>query len=639
MRKKYKPAAAAIIFGAILLCPLVASLASPGVPTPVNVIHGGSIRAAGTSSQFYNATGLTVGGLNITCNNTVVDRLNRAVGFTVDAASMLAQPGGWDRLVWGDSIYGCDLNITFPNGTSSFLLTQRGGAQTFFSFTWMTNVSIPVGNYTVRANIWNENASYTGGFDFNPVTKVIVYNITPIGSIVLLNATESSTINRNQTLAFLISIFDPETHFVNLNWNVSLFKFNGTQVPEQPVKTWTKADTLNQTYRFTSLLGEDVVGGYIFYINISDASGGYSEQTVSPFTVLNNAPVIHSASYNFTSDLKRLKETMHFKVNVTDADNLVNDTYVVAILQHEPTKFDPLPVNETSEVAFVYDPMTKNFTGNLTVSKTFPIGNAKIIIKATDNDPHPATGYFIPPRDNVTKVIYNSPVVHGVTVNGRSLAAGLRFAIYNNLDFAVNASDAEDNIYSVQVTLDGPNDENVTYFILGPPPYAVRITTAALSPGSWGVFITVVDVEGGSSGSINAGIIEVDPDLRDLTGYIIGGILLVIAGFVIGGLVIWRYANERISAIRRDMVIKAKSKDGQEAKKGKPGEKGAPSKYVELPAFSKAEPEPKPEPKPASKPAEKPAASRPFTGAQAPSAKGKQPAPEKKNDGSKPKTK
>ncbi|MEX2757117.1 MAG: hypothetical protein Q6365_017200, partial [Candidatus Sigynarchaeota archaeon] len=123
------------------------------------------------------------------------------------------------------------------------------------------------------------------------------------------------------------------------------------------------------------------------------------------------------------------------------------------------------------------------------------------------------------------------------------------------------------------------------------------------------------------------------------------GVLLLIAGFVVVGFFIWGYANARISAIRRDMIIKTKSKEGLDAKKGKPGEKGTTSKYVEpstaIQPEMKPEPKPeaKPETKPSSKPAEKPAASRPFTGTQAPATKGKQPAPEKKQDGSKPKSK
>nr|MDO8087740.1 hypothetical protein [Candidatus Sigynarchaeum springense] len=636
MREKYRLAAISIIFGAVISCSLVLSLASPGATPPRDELGFGMVIASGDSSHFYTANNTSSGGIWITCNNTIVDRLNRSVGFTVNATAML-QDGGWNTALWGNTIEKCELNITFPNRTKSFLLLNIA-ITTFFSFTWKTNISIPAGNYQVRANIWNDTDMYTGGFDFNPVTTVYVNNIAPIGSVILLNATDSK-IYRNQSMEFLFSIFDPETPFPNLNWNVSLFKLTVTS--QVLLKRWYMNDTLNQTYKFS---GADVLGNYIFMINITDTSGGFSAQTVSPFTVLNNPPVIHGASYNHTANIKRATETMHFEVNATDPDNVASGLEVVAILQHKPTLDYPSIVNFTSP-KFEYNSTTGNFTGSVTVDMTFPLGDASIIIKATDNDTSPAVGHFFPEDKNSTIVSNNDPVVNGVTVNGNSLANGLRFAIYNNLDFVMNVSDIEGKIDYVQISLNGPNNQNITYFVLGPPPYKVRITTAALSTGTWGVFVTVVDVDGGSSGSINAGVIEVDPDLRDLTAYIIGGVLLLIAGFVVGGMIIWRYANARISAIRRDMIIKTKSKEGLDAKKAKPGEKDTTSKYVEPPA--KVEPETRPETKPdagpetkpPSKQVEKPAASRPFTGAQAPPMKGKQPAPEKKYDGSKPKSK
>ncbi|MEX2729700.1 MAG: hypothetical protein Q6353_020750 [Candidatus Sigynarchaeum springense] len=650
MREKYKPAASIIIIGAILSCSLVLSLASPRA-TPSRgerELAGGTMNASGSSTYFYTANNTASGGIWITCNNTVVDRLNRSIGFSVNATAML-QAGGWNTAVWGTTINKCELNITYPNRTKSFLL-QKFETTTIFSFTWRTNVSLPVGFYEIRANIWNATHVYTGGFDFNPVTKVSVVNISPIGSVVLLNM-NGSAYYRNETMEFLMSIFDPETPFTKLVWNVTLFKLNGSEVPTTWVATWNATCTLNQTYKFT---GNNVLGKYVFFIEIYDDSGGYSAQTVSEFTVLNNPPVIHGASYNFTSNLKRVTETMHFEVNVTDPDNDVKGANVVAILQQVREPSSVLPRLNYTSSPFTYNAVTGNFTGNLTVGPLFPLGNATIIIKATDNETSvpslgpavgPATGYYYPQQKNVTIVTNNLPVLNGVTINGKSLAAGLRFPIYNNLDFIMNASDIEDNIDYVQISLIGPNGENVTYYALGPSPYKVRVTTAALSTGSWGVFVTVVDREGGSSGSINAGVIEVDPDLRDVTAYIIGGVLLLIAGFVVGGMIIWRYANARISAIRRDMIIKTKSKEGLDAKKGKPGEKGTTSKYVEpstaIQPEMKPEPKPeaKPETKPSSKPAEKPAASRSFTGTQAPATKGKQPAPEKKQDGSKPKSK
>jgi hypothetical protein len=629
MKDKHRPALTGLLIGVILLLPLLGSIAEkPATIASTDGIYGGSIEAAGSSSIFYTANNTVSGGITIGCNNTYVDRLDRDVKFTVNATKMV-QAGGWNP-AWGTDVARCYLNITRPDSTTTpYAATEIGGTQVF-SFTLHINITMITGIYKIRASIENASKPYNGGFNFQPVTNMTVYNILPVGSV----ATNTTTVYRNGTLAFFISIFDPETPFPALAWNVSVYRNDTAPVK---LKTWFKNDTLNQTYTFK---GNNIIGNYAFFIEIRDGSGGSFGESVSWFKVLNNPPVIHSASYNYTANLKRQVEKMRFEVNVTDPDNVKNFTSVKVIFEHAPDDYFPEKINFTS-APLTYKPATGNFTGNVTVPSGFPSGNATIIIEARDNDPKPAVSRFYPANHKTTIVTNNPPVVHDVFINGKSPAGGLRFSLYNNLDFTVNVTDIEDKIDFLQVTLIGPGGK-VVYFILGPPPYTVRIPASALTPGSWGVFIKVSDTEGGENAvgyddGENMGVIEVDPDLRDMTAYIIGGVLLVIAGFVIGGMVIWRYANARISAIRRDMIIKAKSKDVQEAKKAKPGEKGAPSRYIEPTA--KAEPEAKPEPKQPAKAAEKPAASRPFVGTQSPPVKGKLPAPEKKQDGSKPKPK
>jgi hypothetical protein len=626
MKDKYKPIIIGILFGALLLLPFFASIATPVTVNTRNGIGGGSIGTSGNSTTFFPANNTASGGIWISCNNTFVDRLNRDVKFTVDATAMVNQPGGWDP-IWGADVDRCYLNVTLPDNTTDSYPMSETGTQ-IFSYTLETTITMNIGLYRFRATIENSSRRYNGGFDFTNVTIMTVYNILPVGSIL----TNTTTVYRNGTIAFFISIFDPETPFPSLLWNVSLYKNGSSPVK---MKTWFKNDTLNQTYTFK---GTNITGDYAFRVQIRDGSNGPFDLYVSWFKVLSNPPVINSVSFNYTANLKREVEKLRFEVNLNDSDSNKTLTDVRVIFEYVPPEVFPGVVyyNFTSP-ALKYIAATGNFTGNVTVPKAFPAGTSKIIIEAKDNDPNPGIARFHTTPETIT-VVNNIPALHGVTINGKSLTGGLRFSVYNNLDFSVNVSDIENKIDYVQVVLDGPPGyANISYFILGPSPYEVRIPASALAPGSWGVFIIVADTEGGKLVANVSGIIEVDPDLRDVTAYIIGGVLLAIVGFVIGGMVIWRYANARISAMRRDMIIKAKSKDVQEAKKGKPGEKGAPSKYVEIPA--KAEPEQKPEQKPPAKAAEKPAGNKPFVGTQAPPAKGKQPAPDKKADASKPKPK
>jgi hypothetical protein len=631
MNNKHKLLVASLALAVIMLLPAI--LFSAGNKTGGNTTFSTGTLAQPSSStnRFYAAIGTSSGGINITINSTNNDRLNRDIKLTVNATKMLTINGGpaqWPAVIQ------CDFNITYPNGTSRIFSVSTPETPQIFSLKWRAETSLPTGTYQVRAYPWNATHAFTN-FNFSPVSVFELYNTDPVGSVAL----ERDILYRNEEQAFFISIFDPETPFSQLAWNVSLYRVQNNSI----IKTWYKSDTLNQTYRFNK--SSDVLGWYNFFIKIRDADGGLFNYSVSPFQVLNNPPKVNSVTYNYTANLKRETEVMEFTVNVTDSDNPWNGAEVRILLNHESTVPGSAIANLSSAPLKAND-TTKLFTGTLNVSRNFITGPANIIIMAQDNDTlNPAITYYHPLTNNVTTVMNNLPELHDVQVNNKSIATGLSFSQNVVLEFFVNATDLETPIDYIAVSLeykDNPAIPRVQYFMFSGNA-TVLIPTAVLLTGSWEVFVNVVDFDGGLIIQ-SRGTIEINPDLRDQSALVIGAILVLLAGFVLGGIVIWRYANTRISAVRRDLIIKGKSKDATATKKVQPGEKTTTSKYTELPTKVpekeiKPQPKPveksiKPQPKPvekttstapgkpitspASKPADKAVEKKPFTGAKAP---------------------
>ena len=556
-----------IVLGLLVLVPAILLAANSVIKGKDTIAPPSRLATSSSSNHFYLATGTLTGGENISIDTTRVDRLNRHINITVDARKMLevnGGPTGWDST----NLQFCNLNITFPNGTKSFEMlpvSKKSPSIPIFYYDFVTNLSMPTGNYAIRAYPDNGLISWRPplhGFNFTPLSYVQVYNHNPAG-IVTLNET---TVYRNKSIGFDITVSDPETPYLQLAWSVTLMK---DAKDSDPVKvmvngTWQKGSAFNQSYFFN--LSKSVLGTYHFTVHVNDSQGGlFDTDSTSSFEVKDNPPVIHAVKFtpplwDNTLGIFRVN-TMSFTVNLTDVDNPWYWASVYVVFQRQDYN-----VNYTSS-NFTSSKTTYNYTGVMNVSYAIPVQNYSIIITATDLDG--GITYYKPQANNSIIVRDNPPDVHWLHINNQNLTYGLHVSSNEYMAIEINVTDIDQNLdYIVLHFYNTANVKsdftfNITLY-KGIASIIARfnMTSAILSTGIWNIYVAALDFDG-SIGKFIVGTITVDPDTRDITAYVIGAALLLIAGFVVGGMAVWRYANSKIKDIRRDMIIKGHGKADQ----------------------------------------------------------------------------
>ncbi|HME55503.1 MAG TPA: hypothetical protein VKM55_25080 [Candidatus Lokiarchaeia archaeon] len=529
-----------------------------------------TIQTSSTSSTFLNATHTIKGGINIAINSTRTDRLNRNINFTVNATRMRYSNGGpvgWDST----NIDTCNLNITYPNGTKSFELPMIQGQWNPISKSWQattgtqvfyynfrTNVSIPAGNYIIQAFPSNGIIFYrppANGFIGTPPIMQ-VYNINPTGYVTL----NSTNVYRNSSIGFNISVSDPETPYLQLTWNVTMFQ----ESTGKPLGQWQMGSAFNESYFFNTT--EGVLGGYHFVVMVYDGQGGkFANNDASPFTVKDNPPIIHAVQ--FTPELEYGSpgilrvHVLSFVVNLTDVDNPWYTASVYAVLNR-------VALNENfTSGNFTDNKFTYNYTGSINVSISAPVGNYSIIITATDLDG--VTTYYKPSVNGSIIVRDNPPTINSMSLDQQILVNGTHLSTNEMMAFSINVTDIDQNLDFLELRFQNQMDKNdiINFNITIHNDVSnvlivnYTISSSVLSPGAWNVWVIAHDFDGIGIAS-PTGTIAIDPDTRDITATVIGAALILIAGFVVGGMAVWRYANSKIKDIRRDMIIKGRVKPG-----------------------------------------------------------------------------
>lgn len=561
-----------IILGLFVIIPAAMPAATGGTKGKASLAPWAKIATSSSSRIFYNATDWAGAGITIAIGNTSVDRLNRNVNFTVIATKMLEANGG--PTGWNPSnLEYCFLNITYPNAMKSLYISmnQLVSKIPIFYYNFVTNLSLPVGTYAIHAYPSNGSAPYKK-FTLTPVSNMTIYNINPTG-IVTLNTT---TVYRNSTLGFNITVHDPETPYLNLVWNVTMVQGS----TGKPWGYWQMGSAFNQSCFFNT--SSSVLGTYYFVIKVYDGEGGhYVNMFASSFTVVNNLPIIHAVIFapKIYSDIGGpgiyRSQNLTFMVNLTDVDNPWYYTSVYAIFQRKD-----VDENFTSG-NFTANRITGNFTGFITANIQDPIAYYSIIIKAIDLSG--GIAYYKPTANQTIGIRDNHPTVSWVHINNQNLTNGLHLSSYEMMSIQINVSAPDQNLDFISLEFQNTADKSqiFTFNITlqkGMANFIVdfNISSSVLPTGLWTIYVYAYDFDGGFFKGPQGSIV-IDPDTRDITAIVIGAALLLIAGFVIGGMAIWRYANSKIKDIRRDMIIKGRGKAEQSGNK-KPGEKKAPPK-------------------------------------------------------------
>ncbi|MHA1680019.1 MAG: hypothetical protein ACTSUE_03360 [Promethearchaeota archaeon] len=529
------------------------------------------VTSYGSSTKNYTAGG-NDDAIIMSVTDTNPDRINRAINISVNANGMRADNGGPVTNV--DSI---QLNITFPNGTIvdySMIHSVAAPDNERYHLIWKTNTTMDNGTYEIRAYP-NTPTQYTAiNYDDN-LTTIAVRNFAPQGFIEF-NTTD---IYRNQTLGFNLSVFDLETPFENLTWNLSLYKGGGIAIKE-----WGTGDDLNQTYFFNGTDDTLINEPYSFDLLIHDTSGGEFDQKIKTFNVLNHKPVVHSVTYNWTETLMRVSESMFFEMNVSDYED-DNSTLDGRIILQDISTLDNI---SESSWEFAWNLTSNLYQAELFLPSQALIREYGIIIEVYDSEgpSDEGTTTYIPPQNSTIKVGNNLPEVHGLKINGKP-ANGLHFQLGTNLDFSVNVSDVEGMSYvEVILTHQGAGLEDMSFLVLESSGYNFTVAANLLEKGTYIINVKAYDADGDVTSFSESNppfTMEIDPNTSVVSSSVVLSIVSIVVGILIGGAISWQATKKRITDLKSDMLIKSSKSGGATEKKSGKKDK----KYVELADTSK----------------------------------------------------
>ncbi|MHA1791869.1 MAG: hypothetical protein ACTSVI_04435 [Promethearchaeota archaeon] len=522
----------------------------------------------GSSSKTYTAVDYQLNNESITINinNTNVDRLNRVINITVDANGMLDSNDGVMNV---DDVQDVTLNITIPNNTQvAYSMTHVGAnaSDEVYELIWATNTSMSNGTYEIRAfpivHYINSTVENYTKFNYNSdLSTIFVINHEPLG-FVELNSTE---IYRNETLEFNVLVYDAETPFENLTWQLRLIKEGASEI-----MSWGTGDDLNQTYQFSGV-DDSLLGSYYFILEINDTSAGKFVNTLGKFNVTNHIPLLLGYDYNYSAQLKRGVDNMFFEINVSDYEDPVADLNVNVLLQK------PGSLVENQSFSMTYNASTGKFTGKVSP----PIGwddiyeKYNIIVQVIDSDN--GINSTLPSASNQTTIINNMPETLGILINNKSIANGSQYYQNENLVFYLNVTDKEEsvknsisfvelNLYNVET---GKNYSFLTWRLKN---FTVTVPALYLEPGTWHVYVNAFDIDGGfniGADDATVGAIEILHVNKDITLLSTIAAFSLIFGIVLGSALTWRVAKSKINSIRSDLLIKKTSMTGGQKKKQK----------------------------------------------------------------------
>ncbi|MHA1370415.1 MAG: hypothetical protein ACTSRA_11945 [Promethearchaeota archaeon] len=574
---KIRKSKVVITLSLVIITAIIVFLIPASIPVNINDCNGNQTRAGNARlptlnvdyTMFKSATiviknytaGSNVNGTLVYVNTTRENRLEKTVNITANVSGLLAPDGlpGWT------SIGACKLNITGPDSTNE-TLTPLTSHDNVYNFYWNLTTDKVVGFYEVTvlvSNATNYNWSSASAIDSeDDKLKIEIYNLLPRG-LVECNTTE---LYRNETIAFNISVFDYETPFLNLIWDLTLEK-DGSILAE-----WKTGDELNQTYHFAGI-DNSTLGNYTFKLRINDTdfnetSGhSYFNDNLTMIIVKNHEPIINDIYYDDKDSLVRNRESMYFEVNASDYEDNKTLKSVSVIFQDQVTG-----ANYTSDL--LQDSTTGNWTGYANFSMNVQLHSYSILVKVVDmND-----GVTIWPNESSlidsVSAVNNLPMANDIIINGISLTIENppHFDKKETLSIYLNVSDEEDNVIYAKINLFHRNSgKNYTFTTTPSENYTMNISATIFESGTYDVYVDVIDADFGSySQNKNYGPIgsfEIDPEGVDYVSTITIIALSAVFGIILGAAVGFKMALKKVSDIKEDLLISGEKKAGRSKEK------------------------------------------------------------------------
>jgi flagellar basal body-associated protein FliL len=301
------------------------------------------------------------------------------------------------------------------------------------------------------------------------------------------------------------------------------------------------------------------ISNHMYYVKIKVTDTFYSEidRIYVPFMLLNSLPYVVPGSVDFSASTIKRDEECTVSLNVTDGDRGIdtfanNMTVLITIQDSRGVESTPTPITNNGDWTFEY---------TFSIAITKPIGRYQIIFKVFDQFISSSESSYIEPLI----VENNLPEIHGFTINGISVANSISINYGENIRFKFNVSDVENTISFISIHLLNENNEWYNISSVYNDNMELIVRTVDLVSGSWYVYITVYDKDGGiTSLTSDYGFapkeIRIIPDILQPILPWIALIVGIIFGFLVGIAFVYRYFKSKYSLAQEGLSEKKKAK-------------------------------------------------------------------------------
>ncbi|MEJ2293209.1 MAG: hypothetical protein P8Y23_00395 [Candidatus Lokiarchaeota archaeon] len=299
------------------------------------------------------------------------------------------------------------------------------------------------------------------------------------------------------------------------------------------------------------------LSNHIYYVKIKVSDTFYSkiDRIYLPFMLLNSLPEVVPGSVNFSATTIKRDEECTVLLNVTDGDRGI-DTFAENLSVS-------MTIQDSTGVKNNHVSMTNN--GDWTFQYTFsiaidkPIGRYQVIFTVFDQFSGQSSYTAILNVEN------NLPEIHGFTINNLNVEDSISINYGEDIRFKFNVSDVENTISFITVHL--LNERNEWYNIsrVYSDNMELVIRTVDLISGSWYVYITVYDKDGGVTSLLSdygfaPKEIRIIPDVLQPILPWIALIVGIIFGFLAGVAFVYRYFKSKYSLVEEGVPKKKKAK-------------------------------------------------------------------------------
>lgn len=409
-----------------------------------------------------------------------------------------------------------------------------------FDYIYTPEYDAPLGFHRVNFYVFNQT-----DYLLNTHTTYINFTITS-NYVAKINKPEFT---RNEFIEGEFIIVDYDLH--TFTWDLSIVDDLNESLEINLFNLGTDQDSF-----YFELNGSFTLSNSMYYVKIKITDTSYSkiDRVYIPFMLLNSLPEVVVDSVIFTNTTIKRDEVCTVSLNITDADKGF-DTFVenisVSIIIQDSTGVKTTPISMINNGDWTFE-----YTFSISTSK--PIGTYQVIFDVSDQ-------FVTNSEAHIETIIVenNLPEIYGFTINGITVEESISINYGEDIVFAFNVSDVEDTISFVTVHLLNERDEWVNISIEYTDAKQLIVRTIDLISGSWLVYITVYDIDGGVT-SLTSDYGSAPKEIRiipDVLSPIIPWLTLIIGiilGFFVGLAFTYQYAKSKYSGPQESLPKKKK---------------------------------------------------------------------------------